>query len=327
MTKSEYQELTLLTNHLIRKYSKPLLIAEEVINAAYVLLYEKQIDNNFQTLKKVIAKTILSYENESCLPLESVGQKRLKYIQDYKFCSGCLENGPQPLSAFPIRKIFPNGKITVRPLCIKCQGKKSTAYYQRLKKENPSKYNEVLKKARDRMNTNYGIIKKNPLAHKIFRSKQNENNRAYKNRKKEEKLKTGWRPHDSSRSPVIARNLKGTIIARFCSVKEAAEAIKRNRVTLSRAMKKKSPCAGFYFEYTKPVNSSKKPKIVKVKSDASNAKAVIARDRKGRFVARFASITEAANSIKRSRPNILRSIRRKWACGGYYFEKEQNFPL
>lgn len=321
MTQSEYQELKNLSNNCIRKYSKPQLIAEDVIHDAYVLLIEKKIDYNFQTIKRIIVKIICSYEIGNTLSLEVSGRRIIKFFQDYKVCPGCPKNGPQPLAAFPIRKIYPNGRVMVRAHCIKCEGKKSTIYYQKLKKENPTKYNEVLKKAKEKMRTNYGVIKKNPAAYKIFRRRANENNRAYKKRKKDEKLKTGWHPRDGNRSPLIARREpNGKIVNRFPSVKEAAKTIGRSRSALSKAIRKQMPCAGYYFGYVKPVTRCKKPKTKKEKYKGHNAKAVIARDRKGKMVAKFASITEAAKSIKRSRPNVVRSIRKKLACGGYYFE-------
>jgi hypothetical protein len=205
--------------------------------------------------------------------------------------------------------------------CKKCEEGTSTAYYRKLKKENPKKYNEVLKSAREVMRANYAIIKKNPKAYKIFRGKKNEINRAYEKRKRDEKLKTGWQPKPGYRNPVLARDKDGNIVANFPSIKEAAKAIKRNRSGLSVALKKKTPCAGLYFEYVNSVKPRKKSKRPKVKPYSPNAKHVIARDRNGKLVARFTSIGEAARTIKRARPNVRRSIRTKLACGGYYFEE------
>lgn len=268
-------------------------------------------------MAKAVDKIIKYYSPpDNFLPLKAIYAKPRNISEDYKVCTKCPEKKEQPIANFSIKKRLKNGKVLPMKYCKACVNKEIRARYLKKKSENKEWHKRFLEIARNRYKTKMILIKNNPRLYENYKAKAREANNAINAKKREEKIKNGWRPKQTAIA-VMAFDMEGNIVKSFTSIGAAARFYGGHISNYIDALKgRKHTARGFYWRYCNKPNLP----IPKNRRKHRMRKPVSAIDKNGKVVMSFESIAEAAKRLGGCRANYSRALKNETRrAKGYYW--------
>lgn len=140
----------------------------------------------------------------------------------------------------------------------------------------------------------------------------------------ESEYKNGYIPkyHLDYITPVVQLDLKGNFLHKYNSIKEASEKVDINPSNITVCCQKSGTSAGGYqWVYLKNYDPNKEYPTIK-----PHEKRVVKLTKDMEYVDCFNSLTEAANSIGKNTPAIVRNCKEQWRTAyGFKWMYEEDY--